>query len=432
MLPRDLYQKLLAWKQSPFRKPLILKGARQVGKTHLLKQFANEYAHSLYINFDEFPNLSAHFSHSLSASRIIENLSIEFNHKIEPHHTLIIFDEIQECPEALNSLKYFAENAPEYHIVAAGSLLGVSLATGGFPVGKVDFITLYPLSFFEFLSAQDKPLWRKACEDNINSITASLHADLSRLFRFYMMIGGMPEAVDRYLKTQDLNAVRDVQKSILSAYELDFSKHAPSAQIMRIFDTWHAIPNQLAKANKKFMFSAIKPSARARDYEVALEWLHQAGLIYRVFNISTPKIPLDAYADKRVFKVYLLDSGLLGAMSQLPTSLVLQEHQLFQEFKGAFMENSIVQALISKPTGQLYYWTSQGTAEVDIVLQHELQAYPLEIKAGTSKHKRSLMVYDDKYHPTTLSRVTSMPFKIDGKLINYPHYLATRFPIARP
>ncbi len=431
-MQRDVYQQLLKWKHSARRKPLILRGARQVGKTYLLKAFAKaEYDNSIYVNFDKEQGLASYFQQSLHPSRIIENLSIHFGQAILPGQTLLIFDEIQDCPEALNALKYFMEDADAYHVAAAGSLLGVILAEAGFPVGKVHFLDLYPMSFFEYLSAVGKHNWRQALVSATiqSGIPEPLHQELLRALCFYLVIGGMPEAIATYLDSQNLQEVREVQNAILLAYQLDFAKHAPKAQVMKIMEIWAAIPNQFAKENKKFIFSAIHKSARGRDYEFALEWLARAGVVHRISRINMPKIPLSAYADSRAFKVYLLDVGLLGAMSHLPMRLAVEQSQLFQEFKGALIENFVGQELMASAHYPLFYWSSGATAELDYVIQHELIAYPLEVKAGQSRHKKSLMVYDQRYQPMVLSRATSMNLKQDGKLINYPLYLISQFPL---
>lgn len=431
-MQRSIMQDLQLWKNSSHRKPLILQGARQVGKTYILKEFGRQcYKQVVYLNFESQPKIHAYFSEDLNPKKIIQNLALHFNLSITPEETLLIFDEIQECPRALNALKYFCEDTPEYPIAAAGSLLGVKLSPTGFPVGKVDLLNLYPMTFFEFLSALDKQSWRDFCENITEEerINASLHDELMNALRQYMVIGGMPEAISIYQKTQDYQAVRAQQETILRTYELDFAKHAPQNESMKISQLWHAIPSQLAKENKKFMFSAVRPSARAREYESSIEWLNQAGMIHQVYQISIPSIPLDAYCDKNAFKVYGLDVGLLGAMSQLPPQIVLDPTQIFEEFKGAFTENYVLQELIAAKHKSLYYWTSDGRAELDFVIQHELKAYPLEVKAGLSKHKKSLMVYQEKFNPIQLSRATAMNLKKEDNLLNYPLYLISRFPL---
>lgn len=431
-MKRVIYQKLLQWKTDKYRKPLILRGARQVGKTYILTQFSNEYTNHIYINFEKMPGIIPIFTGDIDPQNIIKKLEIYFAIRIETQNTLIIFDEIQECSEALNSLKYFNEEANSYHIVAAGSLLGIKLnREKGFPVGKVDFLDLKPLSFFEFLDAMGQERLRKFLE-SINAfvpLDEALHQKAISLLQQYFIIGGMPEVVARFIDTQSYDQVRKVQQAILDAYVLDFAKHAEPNDVTKIMAIWESIPNQLAKENKKFIFSAIKKSARARDYESAIQWLVDAGLIYKAFNVTTPKIPLDSYADKNIFKIYLLDVGLLGHMARLPIKILLVQHELFMEFKGALTENFVAQELVVKKFDKLYYWTSVGKAEVDFLLSHELEIYPLEVKAGISTHKKSLLSFGEKYQHKILSRATLINLKSDGNIYNYPLYLIALFPI---
>lgn len=434
-MERDFYKKLLSWKSSPLRKPLVLRGARQVGKTYILTEFAKrEYPDYIYVNFEENPLFATLFEENLDPDRLINLLEIHFKRKINPATTFIIFDEIQECSKALASLKYFCEKRNDFHIAAAGSLLGVKL-TQGFPVGQVNFLDLAPLSFFEFLNAiGELPLQEMLNSmDALKPIPELFHKKLISILKFYFIVGGMPEAVSVYLKTNSLEKVREVQKSILDAYVLDFAKHAPKNDVMKIMSIWDSIPNQLAKENKKFIFSAISKSARARDFETSLQWLQSAGLIIRTNRISAPKLPLDAYSDKQAFKVFLLDIGLLGALSKLDPSTILESDQLFQEFKGSLTENYVAVELYDKHFEQLYYWTSEGLAEVDFVIALDRKIYPLEVKAGVSTKKKSLLIYRDKYlkdEPASvaISRTTLMNFAIDGGLVNYPLYAVSLFP----
>jgi len=424
-MKRDIYQKLLAWKASKNRKPLILKGGRQVGKTFLLKMFGRqEYQAWLYLNFEEDPALAGLFSEKLTPSVILGNLTAYFEQDIHPAKTLLIFDEIQECPSALNSLKYFQEQANEYHIVSAGSLLGIKLKRSkGFPVGKVDFLDLYPLSFFEFLDAIDKSKLREFLMNNktLEPFALPLHEELNSLLKKYLYIGGMPEAVKRYADTDNLLEIKSVQKAILDAYELDFAKHAPKEQIMKITKVWQSIPSQLARENKKFKFSDIQKGARSREYETAIQWLLDAGLIYKCCNISTPKLPLSGYCDKDIFKIYLLDVGLLAAMSNISPRTVVEDRGLFSEFYGAFTENFVAQSL-SAQNQKLYYWTSSGIAEVDFVIEHDMHAYPLEVKSGTTHKNKSLTVFNEKYKPNLALRTTLLNLKKDSNILNIPLY----------
>lgn len=434
-MERELYKKLLAWKTSNLRKPLILRGARQVGKTYILSDFAKrEYTDHIYINFDEEPHFASIFKENLDPDRILKELSIYFKKTIQPDSTLLILDEIQECPQAVACLKYFCEKKNEYHIAAAGSLLGVKL-TQGFPVGKVNFLDLSPLTFFEFLHAIDEDELAAMLKEmqEPQAISEIFHNKLTSLLKYYFIIGGMPEAVATYLKTENLEQVRSVQKEILDAYILDFARHAPKDEVMKIMSVWESIPNQLAKENKKFIFSAIHKSARAREFETSLQWLKNAGLIIKSNLISTPKLPLNAYADKQAFKIFLFDVGLLGAMSKLDPRVVLEGEYLFQEFKGSLTENFVALELHDKHLDVLYYWTSEGVAEVDFIVSTEQNIFPLEVKAGFSKKKKSLLVYDEKFSkeehaPVVLSRASLRNFAFDGKIINYPLYAIHLFP----
>lgn len=432
---RNLYTQLLDWKSSLRRKPLILQGARQVGKTHLLKHFASqEYSDFLYLNFEEEPRLKAFFQEDLRPERIINEFEIYFKKSLLPEKTLLIFDEIQECPEALNSLKYFCETKNEIHLIAAGSLLGVKLAPT-FPVGKVNFLHLYPMSFFEFLLAMDEKalvLFLKKLKLS-DTIPLPFHEKLLKWLKYYLIIGGMPEVVDAYKTKTDLDEVRIIQKEILNTYALDFAKHAPPHDVMKIMAVWQQIPSQLAKENKKFIFSAIRQSARSREYESAIQWLVAAGLTIKTQAITAPGLPLKAYVNFNAFKIYTLDVGLLGAMSQLEPRLLLDGHRLFEEFKGALTENFAAQMLQNHYQDNLYYWESSGTAEVDFVINKENTIFPLEIKSGISKHKKSLQVFGEKYlnttPMTTLSRANPLSLKQNGNFVNYPLYLLELFPL---
>lgn len=432
-MKRDLYHDLLEWKVSSRRKPLILKGARQVGKTTILNEFGrNEYADFVVLNFENDPELDRFFSGKLDPQTLVQKLSLYCGKKIMPHETLIVFDEIQESQNALVSLKYFQEQAPEYHVVAAGSLLGVKIdKSRSFPVGKVNFLTLYPLSFGEFLDAVGKSNLRAVIR-GISSpmpLDEPFHAELLDWLRLYYYIGGMPEAVAQYLADKDFAQVRSVQQEILAAYELDFSKHAAASEVMKISGVWNSIPGQLARENKKFMFSAVRHGARAREYETSIQWLADAGLVYKCHCLAAAKLPLDAHCDRNIFKIYLLDVGLLSAMARMPQRIFVESAGIFQEFKGAFVENYVAQELMTTRSEPLYYWASEGIAEVDFVVAADQKIYPLEVKAGTDKRKKSLLVYDKKYAPPALSRVTLMNMRRDGKIWNYPLYAAGRFPL---
>ncbi|PIQ44140.1 MAG: ATPase [Gammaproteobacteria bacterium CG11_big_fil_rev_8_21_14_0_20_46_22] len=425
-MPRHIMSQLATWKAKKNRKPLILKGSRQVGKTYSLKAFGQKaYDQVVYLNFETQLSLHSLFKEGLEPNGILDLISLDQGVKITPESTLLIFDEIQACPEALNSLKYFYEKTPEYHIAAAGSLLGVKLAhTAGFPVGKVDFLTLYPMSFSEFLVAVgENPL-----ADYLNTLQVVapvpdiMHVKLNKLFKYYLYIGGMPEAVAHYAENQDILTVRSIQNNILAAYELDFSKHAPKNEIMRISQVWQSLAAQLAKENRKFIYSVIRKGARAKEFEIALQWLIEAGLLNKVTLINKPCLPLQAYAKFEHFKVYLLDVGLLGASVNLPARLLAQEEKILEEFSGILAENYVAQALLPIQSS-LFYWTSEGEAELDFVLQYEDKIYPIEVKSGQSTRKKSLLIYAKKYQPDLLIRFSTLNLKKDGDVLNCPLYL---------
>lgn len=429
-MKRDIYSQLENWKQSSRRKPLILNGARQVGKTYALKHFGKtSFQKTVYLNFEKNEKLCQYFDATLDPKELIKTLSIHSETDIDPQNTLLIFDEIQECPKALNSLKYFCEEANEYHIAAAGSLLGVKTkGEKGFPVGKVNFLHLYPLTFFEFIAALRHERTRTFLEEyqGFEPIPNPIHEKLIGLLKLYFFIGGMPEAVAEYVKTEKVNTVREIHMEILAAYEKDFAKHAPSHEIMKITTVWGQIHRQLAKENKKFIFSAIRQSARGRDYEEAIQWLSDAGLIHKSFQVSTPKFPLSAYADNTIFKIFLLDVGLLGAQSNLSMKTIIDENALFTEFKGALTENYVAQELIAAQNRNPYYWTSEGVAKIDFLIEKDHEIYPLEVKAGSSSKKKSLLVYNQKYSPSKLLRATTMNLKHNGDIYNYPLYLVCK------
>ncbi len=432
-MKRNIHQQLEEWKRSERRKPLIINGARQVGKTYSLKHFGKtSYKNMAYLNFEKDEKLSQYFEGSLDPNQLIKILSIHTEVEIEPQHTLLIFDEVQECPKALNSLKYFCEDASAYHVVAAGSLLGVKTAGGkGFPVGKVNFLPMYPLTFFEFLSAVGQEKTRTFLEEYAidEPIPNPLHEKLIELLKLYFFIGGMPEAVAAYAKTEKLNVVREIQLEILNAYEKDFSKHAPPHEIMKITTVWKQVHRQLAKENKKFIFAAIRKSARGRDYEEAIQWLSDAGLIHKSYLVASPKFPLSAYADNNTFKIFLADVGLLGAQSSLSPQTVIDGDLLFTEFKGALTENYVAQEWIATQHKEPYYWTSEGVAEIDFLIEEDHEIYPLEVKAGANQKKKSLLVYNQKYAPSKLIRTSTLNLKHDGAIYNYPLYLISRFPL---
>jgi predicted AAA+ superfamily ATPase len=431
-MKRDIYQNLLAWKNSRHRKPLILQGARQVGKTYILREFGrNEYLTTAYFNFEKDDALRDFFKGKISPEKIIEKLSIYQEQDILPEKTLIIFDEVQNSPETLTSLKYFQEDAGQYHVAAAGSLLGIKIGRPApFPVGKVNFMNLYPFSFGEYIEAIGKSKLRRLLADitSLSPIERGFHDELVENLKMYCFVGGMPEAILRYTQTKNLTEVRNIQTEILAAYIMDISKHTTKPELMKITRTWNSIPGQLAKENKKFKFSQISKNARARDYAESIQWLVDAGLVYKCFNIKTAKLPLSGYQEEGTFKIYILDIGLLGAMLGLPPKTIVEGNRFFSEYNGAFTENYAAQEIIAGNHKEVYYWSSGNAAEVDFVIAHNEQIFPLEVKAGVSTKKKSLKVFGEKYRIPVLSRATLMNFAHDGKICNYPLYAISLFP----
>jgi predicted AAA+ superfamily ATPase len=422
-MKRTLYKNLLEWKSSTRRKPLLLQGARQVGKTWLINEFGKkEYNEYIYLNFEQIPNLKTLFTNELSPQKIIENIGLLLGKKINYEHTLICFDEIQNCQAALTSLKYFHEKAPEYHIIAAGSLLGVSLGkTSSFPVGKVNFLTLYPLSFEEYLEAIDENLLAEKLLV-LETLPEILHEKLIESLKMYFFLGGMPEVVGDYIQNQDIRAARQIQNDILKSYQNDFSKYSDPSQALKVAEVWQSIPFQLAKENKKFTYSDVKNNARATNYQQSIEWLKNAGLIHVVHQIRTAKLPISGYADYSKFKIYLLDTGLLGAMLHLSSEIILKPNELFLEYNGAFVENYTCLELLKTVEKELFYWSSEREAEVDFVFQWESDIFPLEVKSGTNRNTKSLRSYADKFQPKLLIRASPRNFIQSTEFINVPLY----------
>ena len=426
-IKREMMDALLEWKQRPERKPLIIQGARQIGKTWIMQKFGEEhFEYVAYFNFDASDELCREFENTKNPERLIDILRLYTQYPIEPGRTLIIFDEIQQSNRALNSLKYFCEKAPEYHIIAAGSLLGVSLSQGdSFPVGKVEFLRMFPVSFREFLQS-DAPQMYEYIE-NMSEIAPLPEIVMGRVgeaYRRYMVCGGMPAAAKAMLEKNSVQEIENIQKYILTAYALDFSKHAPGKDIPRIAAVWNSIPSQLAKENRKFVYKLVKPGARAREYEDALLWLEHAGMIYRVFCSSKPGLPLCAYDDLSAFKIYMCDSGLLRAMSHLPIEVFWSENVLYKEFKGALAENMVLQALVNQFDVQPRYWTSDATAEVDFLLQKDASIISVEVKSGTRTGGKSLGIYIDRFNSNLALRFSMNNLKRDGAIINIPLFLA--------
>ena len=424
-MKRKLLENLVEWKNRKAHKPLILEGARQVGKTWLMQKFGNtQYKKVAYINFDRNLKMSETFETDLDTKRLITAIGLDAEFKITPEDTLIIFDEIQECPRAITSLKYFNEDAPEYDIIAAGSLLGVAHHTGtGFPVGKVEFLRLYPLSFTEFLDAMGKEQYVELIEKQDFEMIKIFSNKFEDLLKQYCYIGGMPEVVQNFVNNGDFNQVRTIQKRILSAYERDFSKHIPANTVEKARMLWNSIPTQLAKENKKFIYNAIKKGARAKEFETALTWLRNNGLIYQVHKITKPGLPIGAYADLDAFKLFVLDVGLLGALSGLEAKTILGKYEIFQEFKGAIAEQYVLQQFKTIDDMPIYYWTNETSrSEVDFVIQRESKVIPVEVKAATNLKARSLKIYMEQFKPELAIRTSLADYKKTENLVDIPLY----------
>lgn len=422
-MKRDLYKSLVNWKNSSHRKPLILQGARQVGKTWLMKEFGkNEFEQVVYLNFESSERLKSLFVSDFDIKRILSVVEIEVNQKIQPDKTLLIFDEIQEAGKGLTALKYFCEQAPEYFIVAAGSLLGVSMQKNtSFPVGKVDFLRMYPMSFFEFLENTGQSLLKAQLEAQNWPVIEPFHDKLVGLLRLYYFIGGMPEAVSSYIERGDLREVRALQDKILMGYENDFAKYAPIEIVPKIRLVWNTLIGQLAKENRKFIYGQIKKGARAKDFETAINWLSDAGLVLKVGRVEKPTLPLNAYADMDVFKLFLLDIGLLNALARLDPKILLEKNNILTEFKGALTEQFVAQQL--KISHDLYYWTaSNATAEIDFLVQSRNDIIPMEVKAEENLKSKSLKVFTEKYKPNTAIRTSMSPFRVQDWMTNLPLY----------
>lgn len=426
---RDIIEEFKQWKDMPGRKPILLKGARQIGKTWAMETFGEEcFEYCVRFDFDRQPELKSVFKITKSPDRLIKELSLYCDHPIVPGKTLMIFDEIQECEEALNSLKYFCEEAPEYHIIAAGSLLGVAVKRRKMtvPVGKVHVMKMYPITFKEFLRASDLKTFQYV--DGLDEIRHLPEIILNKLrteYRRYQVCGGMPEAVVALLEDKGMGAVEAVLQDILDLYELDFSKYAEAREIPRIHAIWHSLPAQLSKENRKFIYRVIKSGARSKDYEDALMWLEDAGMIYRVYNISKPGIPLSAYMENDAFKVYACDCGLLRRLARLPATIVTDPIANYTEFKGAMAENAVLQSVMPMMDGQApCYWTSSATAEVEYVLQWGEYIIPVEVKAEENIGGNSLSVYNNKYTPKYRIRFSMLNLQFNGGLLSAPSPLA--------
>lgn len=428
-MKRHKINELIAWKESRNRKPLIIRGARQVGKTWLMKEFGKQHYESIaYFNFEKSGRLKEIFSGDFDVEKLIMALQIESGMKIHPEKTLMIFDEIQEVPSAITSLKYFNEDANGYHIISAGSLLGIALhADLSFPVGKVDFMDLYPLNFLEFLEAAG----HVSLTDLLNSgdwkLISTFRSKFKERLRQYYFIGGMPEVVDSFVNEQDFREARKIQKRILSAYDLDFSKHAPENIVPRIRMVWNSIPSQLAKENRKFVYGLIKEGARAKDYEQAINWLIDCGQVYKVNKVSKPGLPLKAYQDLSAFKLFLVDVGLLAAMTSIDEKTIIEGNKIFTEFKGALTEQYVLQQLLNSGEYDVKYWSAERSrSEVDFVVQYKNHVFSLEVKAEENLRSKSLRTFHEKFSPELALRTSMSDYRHQDWMTNLPLYAISR------
>lgn len=428
-MERLLMKQLVSWKEKKNRKPLIIRGARQVGKTWIMKEFGRRYfEHAVYISFDNNERMQNVFSMDFDIHRILSALKVESRMEINAGNTLLIFDEIQEVPKALTALKYFYENAPEYAIIAAGSLLGVALHEGtSFPVGKVDFLSLYPMNFREFLLAAGEESLAVLLEDNDYEMLAAFSAKYADLLKKYYYVGGMPEAVSVYLETDNLYEVQAVQKQLLTYYANDFSKHASAGTVPRIQMVWNSIPMQLTKENKKFIYGLIREGARAKDFELAIQWLLDCGLIHKGYRVSKPGIPLISYMEMNIFKLYFLDVGLLSALCDLDARTLLEGNQLFTEFKGALTEQFVAQELAAAGMSLYYYATENSSGEIDFVVQQKGHIIPIEVKAEENLRAKSLKSYCEKYRPEIAIRSSLSNYREQDWMVNVPLYALVEY-----
>lgn len=424
VMKRNAIKELYEWKENNGRKPLVILGARQVGKTWLMKEFGKEaYKKCAYVNFEDNDDLRGLFEHDFDIQRIIANLQWTTGVTID-EDTLIILDEIQEAPRGITALKYFQEKAPQYHVIAAGSLLGIAMhKNDSFPVGKVDFMHLYPLSFYEFLNAIGEKKMVDLLQAKDWTMLTMVRAKFEERLRQYYFVGGMPAAVLAFVNDGDLNRVRTIQKSIIEAYERDFSKHAPAIEVPRIRMVWHSIPSQLSKENRKFIYGMIKEGARAKDFELAIEWLKDAGLIYKVNRCKKAQLPLAAYEDFSAFKMFLSDIGLMGAMSNIPVQSLLNGNMLFSDFKGALTEQFVLQQMKTNQSLSIYYWSADNSrGEIDFLVQQEEKVIPIEVKAEENLQAKSLRMFVERNPGLKGCRFSMSPYREQDWLVNYPLY----------
>ena len=424
VMKRNAIKELYEWKENNDRKPLVILGARQVGKTWLMKEFGKEaYKKCSYVNLEDNDDLRGMFEHDFDIQRIIANLQWATDVTID-EDTLIILDEIQEAPRGITALKYFQEKAPQYHVIAAGSLLGIAMhKNDSFPVGKVDFMHLYPLSFYEFLNAVGEKKMVDLLQAKDWTMLTMVRAKFEERLRQYYFVGGMPAAVLAFVNDGDLNKVRTIQKSIIEAYERDFSKHAPAIEVPRIRMVWHSIPSQLSKENRKFIYGMIKEGARAKDFELAIEWLKDAGLIYKVNRCKKAQLPLAAYEDFSAFKMFLSDIGLMGAMSNIPVQSLLNGNMLFSDFKGALTEQFVLQQMKTNQSLSIYYWSADNSrGEIDFLVQQEEKVIPIEVKAEENLQAKSLRMFVERNPGLKGCRFSMSPYREQDWLVNYPLY----------
>lgn len=423
-MERQLMEQLVSWKGSKRRKPLILNGARQVGKTWLLKEFGNTHFENVaYVSLDNDSLARSFFDADFDIKRIVSSLSLELNTRIEPDRTLVVLDEIQDCPKAITSLKYFCENAPEYAVAAAGSLLGISATEGtGFPVGKVNMLDLHPFSFREFLKATGGERFAVLIASGDVQTINSFSSKLSAFLKQYYLVGGMPAAVEAFAEDGDVRAAREVQREILGGYVRDFAKHIPARLLPRTMLVWDSIPKHLSRENKKFVFGQVRKGARASDFEESLVWLEQAGLIHKVRRVSKPAIPLSAYCESNACKVFMVDVGLLGAASDLEPEAVLEGNRIFTEFKGALTEQYVCQELVAADLAP-YYWSAENSrGEVDFLVQSKGRVYPIEVKAEENLRSKSLRAFNERYEGMNPRRFSLSGFRDQGWMKNIPLY----------
>ena len=426
-MKRYAFEQLKSWKENPNRKPLVIRGARQVGKTWLMREFAKEcYAKVAYISFVDTPDAKNIFEGNYNLDNILLGLNVLTNVQITPNDTLIIIDEIQECERALNALKFFKENAPDYHIIAAGSLLGVAVRQKqfSFPVGQVDFLNLYPLSFCEFLDAIGENKLSELILDKNWAVLQNFQDKCINLLKQYMFVGGMPEAVKSFATNKDMTEVRRLQNAIIAGYKEDFSKYTESYNVPKINAVWNSLPTQLAKENKKFTYKDVQKGARAREYEAAVEWLTLTGLVYKIHKITKPDLPISGYEESSAFKLYMIDTGLLCAKAVLDAKTIIEGNKIFEEFKGALTEQYVLQELKIKDNLPITYWgTDNGTAEIDFVIQDKDMVIPIEVKATVNLKAKSLASYRQKYEPIKAVRTSLAGFEENNGLFNLPLYM---------